>query len=754
MQVTSRFSGHRLLLWLLCLFLLIISLTGCGNAAPEGSTSAGETAKGRFLEEELTLPEDITMVETIGRLSDGSLEMMALTGDGAERKLFSSKNNGGSWEEIALPKELDAANCPFTYAAAISADGKIFVNGGFGADGSSMENWLFAADGQGRKLDIPLKDTESSGDGSVGNFVSEGEFTEDGSLFALDLQQNIYRINGETGEVSGTAGTSDDARIFNASGNRLFYFSEGEIHVLRTDAEENGADSVLPDAVVEENTDNSYVQGDKTMVFDSDGDDIFYASHQGIYHYNTGGSVSEQMVNGELNSLGNPNTSFRKLFHINENTFLLWAKDESDRDVLLKYAYSADASTVPDKELTVYALEDSSEIRQAISAFQKEHADIYVNLKIGRSGDNAVTADDALRTLNSDIMAGEGPDVIILDGMPVDNYIEKGLLMDISDVAEEIKKDSSLFENLCEVYKKDEKYYGLPSRFLLPFVEGEKQAVDAAGTVEGLASHIQSLAQNGNDNPVINLSAKTLLGYLFDADSAGWIDGAKVDQAGLQKFFEAAKTIYDADSDKENALDLETQGISNVGSSGTLDLFIGNIDVNLGTIGSDADLMAILSVNQQTKGKTFSYGLFNNQEQKIFIPYLSAGISSKSTHAEEAKAFIKTIFSEEVGSVSGNGLPVNRTAFEALMQQEEGASGAMAFSNEDGEMISLDMTVPTEEDVKALSGIIDSLDTAAVTDTVVREQIIEQGEAYLNGNQSLEDTVQTAMQKIQLYLSE
>ncbi len=64
--------------------------------------------------------------------------------------------------------------------------------------------------------------------------------------------------------------------------------------------------------------------------------------------------------------------------------------------MLLKYAYSADASTVPDKELTVYALEDSSEIRQAISAFQKEHADIYVNLKIGRSGDNAVTADDAL----------------------------------------------------------------------------------------------------------------------------------------------------------------------------------------------------------------------------------------------------------------------------------------------------------------------------------------------------------------------
>ena len=754
MQVTNKFSEWRLLSWLLCLIFLTVSFTGCGKAAPEGSTAAGETAKGRFLEEELTLPEDITMIETMGCLSDGSLEMMALTGDGMERKLFSSKNNGSSWEELSLPKELDVANCPFIYAAAISADGQIYVSGRFGTDGASMENWLFDADGQGQKLDIPLKDAESSGDDTVGNFISEGDFTNDGSLFVVDIQQNIYQLNGKTGEVSGTIGTSDDATVFDGAGNSLFYFSEGEIHVLRTDAGESGKDSALPDAIMEENTDNSYVQGDKTMVFDSEGNDIFYANHQGIYHYTTGGSVSEQMVNGELNSLGNPNVSFRKLFHINEDTFLLWAKNESDKDVLLKYAYSADASTVPDKELTVYALEDSSEIRQAISAFQKDHADIYVNLKIGRSGDDAVTADDALRTLNSDIMAGEGPDVIILDGMPVDNYIDKGLLMDISDVVEEIKNENSLFENLCEVYEKDGKYYGLPSRFLLPFVEGEKEAVDAAGTIDSLAAYIQSLAQNGDNTPVINLSAGTLLGYLFDVDGARWIDGTKVDQAGLQKFFESAKTIYDADDDKENAMDLETQGLANVGSSGVLNLFTGDIAVNFGTIGSDADLMAILSVNQQVKGKTLSYGLLNSQEQKIFIPYLSAGISSKSTHTYEAKEFIKTMLSEEVGSVSGNGLPVNRTAFNDLMQQEEGSSSSMAFTNEDGEMVSFDMNAPTEEDIKTLSGIIDSLDTAAVTDTVLREQIVEQGEAYLNGSQSLADTVQSTMQKIELYLSE
>ena len=31
-------------------------------------------------------------------------------------------------------------------------------------------------------------------------------------------------------------------------------------------------------------------------------------------------------------------------------------------------------------------------------------------------------------------MDGNGPDIILLDGLPVESYIEKGLLEDISDV--------------------------------------------------------------------------------------------------------------------------------------------------------------------------------------------------------------------------------------------------------------------------------------------------------------------------------
>ena len=86
---------------------------------------------------------------------------------------------------------------------------------------------------------------------------------------------------------------------------------------------------------------------------------------------------------------------------------------------LLKYTYSADTPAKPDKELKVYSLYDNREMRQSISRFQKEHTDIYVNYQAAMSEENAVNVSDALKTLTTEIMAGKGPDLLILDGMPV-----------------------------------------------------------------------------------------------------------------------------------------------------------------------------------------------------------------------------------------------------------------------------------------------------------------------------------------------
>ncbi len=59
-----------------------------------------------------------------------------------------------------------------------------------------------------------------------------------------------------------------------------------------------------------------------------------------------------------------------------------------------------------------------------------------------------MTTSDAIRTLNTEVMAGEGPDILFMDGLPVNSYIEKGLLADVSDVMNPLISDGKLLKTL------------------------------------------------------------------------------------------------------------------------------------------------------------------------------------------------------------------------------------------------------------------------------------------------------------------
>ncbi len=62
--------------------------------------------------------------------------------------------------------------------------------------------------------------------------------------------------------------------------------------------------------------------------------------------------------------------------------------------------------------------EDEPVIRQAISLYQMKNPEIYVEYEVGLEG-NAATREDVIKNLNTRMMAGEGPDVLILDNMPM-----------------------------------------------------------------------------------------------------------------------------------------------------------------------------------------------------------------------------------------------------------------------------------------------------------------------------------------------
>lgn len=163
--------------------------------------------------------------------------------------------------------------------------------------------------------------------------------------------------------------------------------------------------------------------------------------------------------------------------------------------------------------------------------------------------ENGVTLEDALSVLNTDILAGKGPDVLILDGMPADSYIEKGVLADISDVVGEASQKDGIFGNIIESSKKDGKVYAMPARILLPVVLGDEKTRSAGGSLPALADRVKTLSKSTSKSVIPDdKGTKTLLRDCYYADSARFLAGdGSLNQDVIREYLTQAKRLYDVD---------------------------------------------------------------------------------------------------------------------------------------------------------------------------------------------------------------
>ena len=95
--------------------------------------------------------------------------------------------------------------------------------------------------------------------------------------------------------------------------------------------------------------------------------------------------------------------------------------------------------------------------------------------------DTPVTKDDALRTLNTELLAGEGPDVLILDDTDLESFTASGLLADLSGAVDA----GALLDCIAEDYVADDGAIPvLPGRFTIPVMAGEAGSLDGVATLD------------------------------------------------------------------------------------------------------------------------------------------------------------------------------------------------------------------------------------------------------------------------------
>lgn len=763
-------GGHMRKRWIgivLAVTMLIGSVSGCGKNAdasgngapgadgvPDTENAEGTAGRGRFMESEVALPEGVEKIYAMEQLADGSVKLFRSDANQMQFVSAQTTDLGEHWEvQRVAGDELNEEG--YIESCAIDKEGTLAMLVSAQNEADEIENRVGYVQADGT-----LRWQELFSDEAV--YMWECRFDASGNLLCQGAGGNIYKVDPATGECGLYCDVEGAYSFFFEMADNLVIVMTNPNGILLYDAADGSRQT--DDAALNELLTSGSMISDSTneykhIVFHGGAKEgqIIYVCHDGIYCYTQGGSVSEQLVNGSLTTLGDTTVSFVCALMSDEDHFLAAIRDGNGQYKLLKYSYDKDALSVPEKELKVYALRDSAYLRQVVSAYQHTYQDVYVNLQIGMSGEDGVTAEDALRALNTDILAGNGPDVLILDGMPADSYVEKEMLADLTPLAEELRAGDGLFENIISAYEQDGKIYELPARFYLPIIVGEPEAVEAGATLSGLCDYTEALKESGCTKILGGASAESFLEtlYLADAGRLQKSDGT-ADREELEAWLAAAKRLYDLENHVDDtvvsyggASDLSLQGSEN-----SFGILMGECELSIGTLTGISMLPTLLAVVHEA-GVT--YDVANRDLTRSFIPYQKVGIVNGTGQMEEAQNFVRTMFGSECERTLENGFPVNRAAYNGIcedVKERFGDGAGIAVSTDEGVSLEVTLTSPTEEELAAFTAILESLNTAADTDEVVKELIIEQAKNCLLGEKSVEDACAEIEKKVNLYLAE
>lgn len=764
-------KGKRMLAALLSAALAVAAL-GCGSGAGEKQPGGlqtdeqGQTAQqqgqeemavgeetgadqvismGRYMESSFALPEGaVSFARSMALLEDGRLAYFD-----QETGLYLSADQGESWSEHKAPGTLIPDRKPgYVSRSAVAPDGSVALCEIFFENEEISERKVTCVDPSGTRV-------ETDGTISEEDWISRVAFGPDGRLYAASLQGKVYGIDRTSGEKKLLFTGTMEPEVIAFTGKLLLTLEESgvEIFNLETGALQE-SDPVLDDFCREKLTGRLGVNTDCVGGFLLGAQEgiVYLACSDGLFRHVLGGSAMEQLIEGSFSTLGDPSVGICGFLLLENDEFLLLGTGTE----LIRFTFDPDEPTIPQKQLKIYSLEESSRLRQAISAYQKQYPDVYVSCEIGIAKGSAVTRMDALKNLNLALMGGNGPDVILLDGIDWTPYAEKGLLQDLSGILEELSGEDAVFENMTGAYRTADGTFVIPAGFQLPLLLGKTEDIDSVTDLETLAALTERLSEGLHNSTVTGaMTAEQELYQLFTVCSPAWLTGTQLDEAALTEFLTQAKRMYDADRAGITPEFVElfntVAGARPIGDRTT------DMMVDIGKIAFGSAKMMLMDIGgiayflEEEEG--YSFKLWSGQSGAGFVPVNKLAISSQTEYGQEAEDFVRLMLSRQVQSVtSGECFPVNRAALEELcVWQDQWIGGS--FNGPAGE-VRFGNGWPGEVTVRRFQELVEQADQCLEGNAVVEEAVLKYGTQVLTGSLTVEKGVQEIKKAVAIYLSE
>lgn len=345
------------------------------------------------------------------------------------------------------------------------------------------------------------------------------------------------------------------------------------------------------------------------------------------------------------------------------------------------------------------------------------------------------------------MLAGNGADILVLDGLPRDSYVEKGVLEDLSDIIKPLVDDGTLNKNILQNYLSDNNCYYVPLRFQVPLAYGNKEVVEAMPSLDDMITLLESKDVTGIFN---NIGAENFANLFWALYSKELVTAEKtINEEILGKYLDmlqllmgklGAENIYETGTSQlevDTAIELDRGFAMYFGENNKSETFVEQL---LTLSDCQVPLAGVREVGMY-------YDTFNNH----YVESGLVGINKASNNKQLAKEFLAYLLGDKVqSSTAFDGFPVNVKALDGAMNEVSSLHG-MSIGGDNGIKR---IEAPTEEQLNELYVKVKELDSPVTYDSMLSSLVIDQVKDFLEDKVSKEEAVQNIMNVAKGYLAE
>lgn len=708
-------------------FLLAFSLlNGCaanGDAKAQPSAPAG---KGRYIETRLPLPEEILFPILFEFDEAGELELLALE----EESLAWYRQKNGSFVR-SEPAWLPNFSENLQPTCAVKAEeGKTWLLCAEYREDETIIPHLFEADETfGTLREIVLEEGPEPCQS-----LGEMQLLADGSLLIESFPSGILRCSPE-GTLLQTYSLNHSG--FTAVNDSLFLAPySGPLVELSLKTADEKAQHPCPE--------------DTSSILFSEGDILYAANSAGLFRLTEGGY--ETLLEGGRFTLSSQNFAPARIAKQEETFAILYTDRRDFTPALFLYTFDPDASAAS-RTLRIQSLYDFELVREAASEMQRRDPGLTAEVEVLLGEESGMTVSDAIKSMNTALLAGRGADVYILDGMPLKSLSEKGVLLEISDLVNTRAASGEWLPNIAGSLAGETGLYALPVKFGIPILWGETQPLTACETLEKLAD----FAKTQSSPPLFyGMHPKNLIQRFFPVCAPGFLqEDGTVDSTRFAAFLEPLKTLADTAPGAE----YQAQGNGMDGSMEVPAYHEGLCRMIAQEVLSDRLLDIDMSASAD-RGEAGDFTPLPGQAQGVFIPRIIAGINAKSEQIEDAKTLLETMLEEGIQSIDYSdyeGLPVNTQALEKGIRKkpEDKLPLMVGYGMGDDNLVLVQVDdYPTADMQERFLSLCRSAKIPSLADPVLLEMVMDETAAFFEGGQTAAQAAEAVRARTEAYLNE